>query len=262
MEDMYKLSKMMKNLFPSTPEQDMQALKAMANAPVQEAKPTVNYLKESADVQEGSLQMDKNYSLSDFAALAGIVSEKQKDGDYAKGTDPMPDAKMGRETHPLKDKLVGEDGITTAIAHIDKELDAGDPMLASGALQRAVRGDVLSTIERRELKPYIELFQKLITDAGMRTRILAMAELLNNKPNNDSQDDDQDDEKKTDERKLTKKEIKKRDDYADELPDKDFKKRYGDDWEAIKYGTATNMAKKAKKESIKEQLYAQLNKLK
>ena len=46
-----------------------------------------------------------------------------------------------------------------------------------------------------------------------------------------------------DERELTKAEIKKRDDYADDLPDAEFKKRYGKDWEAVKYGTATNMAK-------------------
>ena len=46
------------------------------------------------------------------------------------------------------------------------------------------------------------------------------------------------------ERKLSKAEIKKRDDYADDLPDAEFKKRYGKDWEAVKYGTATNMAKR------------------
>jgi len=50
--------------------------------------------------------------------------------------------------------------------------------------------------------------------------------------------------KKTTERKLSKAEIKKRDEYADDLPDAEFKKRYGDDWEAVKYGTATKMAKK------------------
>lgn len=49
-----------------------------------------------------------------------------------------------------------------------------------------------------------------------------------------------------DERKLTKKEIKKRDKLIDELPDAEFKKRYGKDWESVKYGTATNMAKKRK----------------
>ena len=52
--------------------------------------------------------------------------------------------------------------------------------------------------------------------------------------------------KKTQERKLSKSEIKKRDDYADEMPDTDFKKRYGDDWEAVKYATATKLAKKSK----------------
>jgi hypothetical protein len=52
--------------------------------------------------------------------------------------------------------------------------------------------------------------------------------------------------KKTDERKLSKSEIKTRDDYADSMSDADFKKRYGDDWEAVKYATATKLAKKPK----------------
>jgi DNA-directed RNA polymerase specialized sigma subunit len=46
-----------------------------------------------------------------------------------------------------------------------------------------------------------------------------------------------------DERKLSKKEVKTRDKYADDLPDKEFKKRYGKDWESVKYATATKMAK-------------------
>ena len=55
------------------------------------------------------------------------------------------------------------------------------------------------------------------------------------------------------ERELSKNEIKKRDTYADDLPDAEFKKRYGKDWEAVKYGTATNMAKR-KNESINEEI--------
>lgn len=50
--------------------------------------------------------------------------------------------------------------------------------------------------------------------------------------------------KKTAERKLSKAEIKTRDDYADSMSDADFKKRYGDDWEAVKYATATKLAKR------------------
>ena len=142
----------MKNLFPSTPEQDLAALKAMANAPVQQTEQKVNYLQESAKVNEGSLPMDKDYSVSDFAKLAGVQSTSVK-----------------------------EDTFSTAIAHIDKELDAGDPMLAATALQRAVNGDTLTTTERKELAPYLDLFKHLITDPGMRLRILSMAELLNKK---------------------------------------------------------------------------------
>jgi hypothetical protein len=50
--------------------------------------------------------------------------------------------------------------------------------------------------------------------------------------------------KKTTERKLSKAEVSDRDQYADDLPDTEFKKRYGKDWKSVKYGTATNMAKK------------------
>ena len=45
------------------------------------------------------------------------------------------------------------------------------------------------------------------------------------------------------ERELTPAELKKREKIAKDLPDADFKKRYGDDWMSVKMGTATNMAK-------------------
>ena len=45
------------------------------------------------------------------------------------------------------------------------------------------------------------------------------------------------------ERELTPAELKKREKIAKDLPDDDFKKRYGDDWMSVKMGTATNMAK-------------------
>lgn len=243
MEDMYKMSSLMKNLFPSTPQQDLAALKAMANAPAQQTEQKVDYLKESAKVNEGSLPMDKNYSVSDFAKLAGVQSAPTT-----------------------------EDSFSTAIAHIDKELDAGDPMLAATALQRAVNGDTLTTTERKELSPYLDLFKHLITDPGMRLRILSMAELLNKKA-----DVDKDDTKN--ERELTKGEVKKRDKTADKIMDKpkakksiaSWAKDKGMDPEGAVYAIATNMAKKKKQNSsvdnsnlnsIKERLYKELSKVK
>jgi len=46
------------------------------------------------------------------------------------------------------------------------------------------------------------------------------------------------------ERTLTKGEMNKREKIAKDLPDAEFKKRYGDDWMSVKMGTATNLAKK------------------
>tara|TARA_Y100000768_G_scaffold82096_1_gene58481 strand:- start:2393 stop:3334 length:942 start_codon:yes stop_codon:yes gene_type:complete len=45
------------------------------------------------------------------------------------------------------------------------------------------------------------------------------------------------------ERELTPKELKRREEIAKELPDKEFKDRYGKDWMSVKMATATKMAK-------------------
>tara|TARA_B100000676_G_scaffold152278_1_gene150264 strand:- start:38 stop:742 length:705 start_codon:yes stop_codon:yes gene_type:complete len=233
MADLHKLSGLMKQLFPSDPASDLAALQEAAKSSTQINETTIDYTKESAQVNEGSLPVDKNYTVSDFAKLAGVNEIK-------------------------------EDAVNTAFAHIDKELEAGDPMLAATALQRAVNGDVLSKIQRDELKPYLDLFKHLITDPNMRVRILSMAELLN--------------KKETNERELTKGEIKKRDKTADKIMDKpkakksiaSWAKDKGMDPEGAVYAIATNMAKKKKQtssvdksglNSIKERLYKELNKV-
>ena len=46
------------------------------------------------------------------------------------------------------------------------------------------------------------------------------------------------------ERKLTKGELKDRERIAQDLPDAEFKKRYGKDWKSVKIATATKLAKK------------------
>ena len=49
--------------------------------------------------------------------------------------------------------------------------------------------------------------------------------------------------KQVKERELTPKELKRREEIAKDLPDDEFKKRYGDDWKSVKIATATKMAK-------------------
>jgi hypothetical protein len=127
MTDFYKMSSMMKDLFPSTPQQDKQALLNMANNAPADIPPTKDYINESTSVPEGSMPLGID-SISDFAKLAGIT-EKQKMGSagQAKGKDPMPKLSKptsGNETpHPLKDKLVGEkDQDDPSIAAVDNSL--------------------------------------------------------------------------------------------------------------------------------------------
>lgn len=59
------------------------------------------------------------------------------------------------------------------------------------------------------------------------------------------------------ERKLSKAELKGREKIAQDLPDDEFKKRYGDDWKSVKMATATKMAKK-KYESTTNEVSADL----
>jgi hypothetical protein len=52
------------------------------------------------------------------------------------------------------------------------------------------------------------------------------------------------DEPDLEERKLTSAELERREKYAKDLPDDEFKERYGKDWMSVKMATATKMAKK------------------
>jgi hypothetical protein len=113
--DYHALQHKLFNIEPSNPAEDLAKLQAIGGGAAQAAPVVPTQVTESYEVNEGSLQLDKDYSLSDFAALAGVVTEgKQKTGSagQAKGKDPMPKmskpSHTGEQPHPLKDKLVGE----------------------------------------------------------------------------------------------------------------------------------------------------------
>jgi hypothetical protein len=97
---------------PVDPREDIAKMKAQAQAAAPAvASEHIDYINESVTVPEGSLKMDRAYSVTDFAALAGVtINESQRTGSagQAKANAPTPAAKPGRTTHPLKDKLVGE----------------------------------------------------------------------------------------------------------------------------------------------------------
>ena len=126
---------------PTDPAEDLAKLRAQAGGNAPAPAPQVDYIAESASVPEGSLQMDRNYSVSDFAALAGVVTEKQKMGSagQAKGKDPMPSTSKpstsGEQPHPLKDKLVGE-GEEDRITALERRIEALEAMLSERSLTK------------------------------------------------------------------------------------------------------------------------------
>lgn len=113
--DYHRLQQKLFELDPTDLREDYAKLKAQAqqgsgNTATSEK---VDYLKETAQVKEGSLELDRDYSIDDFAALAGVVTEskKQKPADQVRGSEPTPKAEPGRTKHPMQDRLVGENDV-------------------------------------------------------------------------------------------------------------------------------------------------------
>ena len=110
--DFAALQQKLFDLDPSDRAEDLRKLtESVGGMPQESAQTEGNFLQESVQVQEGTMPVEGDYSLSDFAALAGVtLNESQKMGSAGqlKGKDPMPKAKA-RGKHPHVDKLVGED---------------------------------------------------------------------------------------------------------------------------------------------------------
>ena len=249
---------------PTDPREDLAKLRAQAGGDAPAPAPQVDYIAESASVPEGSLQMDRDYSVADFAALAGVtLNETQKHGDYARGKDPMPKAEPGRTKHPLKDKLVGEDvpgmppfkpappdkarGITPP----DKARGITPPGADFGKTAKSVDDYFKNTsgLTAELFKAFYRAIGRLKPDADPQDIKKAAQAAANSM------------QESMYERSLTKGEEKEKERLVKGMKKNkdDFKKRYGKDAEAVMYATATKMAKESSVDSIKDQLYAALN---
>lgn len=111
--DWHKLQHKLFELDPTDPRDDFAKLTAAAQGnSTGEVLPAKDYVIESVNVAEGSLQMDRDYSVADFAALAGVtLNESQKTGSAGqlKAKDAIKKNPAGTTKNPTQDKLVGED---------------------------------------------------------------------------------------------------------------------------------------------------------
>ena len=110
--DWNKLQHKLFEMDPVDPREDLAKLTEQT-ASINTAAKEVDYVSESASVAEGSLSLDGDYSVADFAALAGIkITEgQQKKGPagQAKHRDPAPKKlPAGSTKNVSRDKLVGD----------------------------------------------------------------------------------------------------------------------------------------------------------
>tara|TARA_Y100000385_G_scaffold4616_1_gene5047 strand:+ start:931 stop:1716 length:786 start_codon:yes stop_codon:yes gene_type:complete len=185
--DFHALQNKLFQIDPTDPKEDLAKLQAQAANPQEGVTPAKDYLQESVNVAKGTMPVEGNYSLNDFAALAGvIVNESQKTGSsgQAKGKDSMPSAEPGRTKHPLKDKLVGEDdgGLMRGIQRTRKDVaDKTSVQMIQLSLQRAVAGQVLTPQQREALGPYVEALIKILSEPRFATIFDNIVKMANKK---------------------------------------------------------------------------------
>ena len=70
--DFHKLQQTLFALDPSDPAEDLRKLREAAGSASNDVAPTKDYVVESVEVPQGSMPVEGNYSIADFAALAGV----------------------------------------------------------------------------------------------------------------------------------------------------------------------------------------------
>ena len=139
--DYHDLQRKLFDIEPSNPAEDLAKLQAQAQGGSAAPATPVQNVTESYEVAEGSLQLDKDYSVNDFAALAGIVTEgkKQKNADKVMGKEPMPKKSKptttGETPHPMQGRLVGESS-EDRIAALEARVAQLEEMLSEKAVSK------------------------------------------------------------------------------------------------------------------------------
>lgn len=176
--DWNKLQHTLFNLDPTDPREDLAKLTGQASAkkPVAE---NIDYINESVEVQEGSLSLDGDYSIADFAALAGIriTESRQKEGPagQSKHRDPAPKKlPAGSTKNVSRDKLVGDsmdqdideagamDAFRTGFQHGGKSAEIGLGMVKDKALGKGSSSN--SALEKPKKKINT---QRMVTAFGV-----------------------------------------------------------------------------------------------
>jgi len=159
--DFYAMSSLMKNLIPSDPQRDREALLKAAKNPVGDVPVTKDYVNESAQVAPGSLPL--NLDLAGLTALAGVKHNPK----YLK-EEPEVAVPTGPDPSLLP-------GLTKTKADVGSE----DPaVLVQAAIRRAMDGEVMTPKHREAFAPYAKMLERILEEprlAQMLDNIIKIA---------------------------------------------------------------------------------------
>ena len=130
------------------------------------------------------------------------------------------------ETYTVQ--ITKKDGSKMMLGRYNTPAEAQRYVDQYGSGAKVVKED-LNSDDKKTIEPIIKQLQKSVTAHGKQAKQLKK---------------DIADEKDLEEADLSKSQITKVHKQADDLPKKDFMKRYGKDGDAVRYATATNMVKK------------------
>ena len=153
--DFHDLQKKLFDIEPTNPAEDKAKMIAALNSGSSQPAPEIpQTVSESYNVAEGSLQLDKDYSVNDFAALAGI---KLTEAPVAPAV--APDAnKVGMGAKQVGNKLGAKGG-------------AG---MMSKALGKVAQGGALPANLSKQIAPFAAQLEVILGDPGLRNKFMAI----------------------------------------------------------------------------------------
>jgi len=153
--DFHALQRKLFQMDPTDPREDLARLQAQANGGAVAAPATPQPIAESVEVPEGTLPVDKDYSVSDFAKLAGVTLTEAPQPQAA----PQ-DAQAAQKTG-MGAKMVG-----------NKIGAKGSAGMMSKALDKVAQGGALPANLSKQIAPFAKQLETILSDQQLRNRFM------------------------------------------------------------------------------------------
>ena len=153
--DYHDLQRKLFALDPTDPREDLAKLQAQASGGAAPAPQTAEPIVESIEVPEGTLPVDKDYSVSDFAKLAGVQLNEAPEPQVA------PQSQQAQQKTGMGAKMVG-----------NKIGAKGSAGMMSKALDKVAQGGALPANLSKQIAPFAKQLETILGDQQLRNRFM------------------------------------------------------------------------------------------